>query len=195
MNPGRPVIALARAVSMLLGLGLLAAGAYGVAVWAGTSPAREWSLYLDRNWYYTAPQQSWWPWGLVAVAVASVLVGIAVLIACVRPRRASRTVLADDADGLCSVDTGAVCDAVAAEVAALEHVRGAEARTRLLRGDVTCILEVRASAEADIDRLRAGLADAAGNLAAVLGDRAPRLRILLEPDKPERPRAAERGLA
>ena len=194
MSSGRAVNALARAVSLLVGLGLVAAGAYGVAVWAGRSPAREWSLYLDRNWYYSAPQQNWWPWALLAVTVIAVLIGVAVLVASLRPRRAPQTVLSEDGSGRAVVEPGAVCDALAADLAALDDVYDADARARVLRGQVTYIAEVRSAAEADPDRLRAGIAQAAGRLTDVLGEAAPHLRIILEPAAPERPRAARRGL-
>lgn len=195
MSSGRAMHALARAVSLLVGLGLVTVGAYGVAVWAGRSPSREWSLYLDRNWYYTAPQQNWWPWALLAVTVIAVLVGVAVLVASLRPRRAPQTVLSDDASGRAVVEPGAVCDALAADLAALDDVHDAQARARVLRGQVICIAEIRSAAEADPDRLRAGIAQAAGRLTDVLGEAAPHLRIILEPAAPERPRAARRGLA
>ncbi len=194
MSPGRVVTTLARAVSLLVGVGLLAAGAYGVAVWADHSPAREWSLYLDRDWYYTAPQQSWWPWALLAVAVVAALVGVAVLTATLRPHRAPQTVLSDEQSGRSTVEPGAVCDALAAELATLEGVHDADVRARVLRGHVTYIVEVRPAAETDPDRLRAGIALAAGHVTTVLGAAAPHVRVIVEPAKPERPRAARRGL-
>src|SRR5699024_5747311 len=120
--------------------------------------------------------------------------GVAVLIASLRPRRAPQTVLSEDGSGRAVVEPGAVCDALAADLAALDDVYDADARARVLRGQVTYIAEVRSAAEADPDRLRAGIAQAAGRLTDVLGEAAPHLRIILEPAAPERPRAARRGL-
>ncbi|WP_182347945.1 hypothetical protein [Tomitella gaofuii] len=187
MNPGRGLEALARAVSAFIGLTLTAAGAYGIAMWAGLDLSAAWSVYLDRRWYYSAPGQTWWPWALLVIGVLSLAAGAATLIAYLRPRRARRIRLATSPLGVAAVEPSALCSAVSGEFAAIAGVQDSRAIARASGGGTVLTVTVRATADADPEEIRLGAAGAADHLATTLGASAPGLRVLLELAKPPRP--------
>lgn len=188
MNPGRPLAALARAVGAVVGLALLAGGAYGIAQWAGADLQRRWSLYLDRARFDTAPDSSWWPWGLLIAAVVAAVVGVVVIAACLRPRRAPQAPLEPSPLGWLGVEPGAVADALAASLASREGIESARAAARVVEGRTTLTLRVTAAPGTPRDRVEGHVRFAAAQLVEVLGEHCPALRVLVEFAPPERRR-------
>ncbi|QDQ96589.1 hypothetical protein [Tomitella fengzijianii] len=192
-SPGRALEAVARAVTALVGAASTAAGAYGIALWAGLDLSAAWSIHLDRRWYYFAPAQSWWPWALLAAGALALVTGAAILVAYLRPRRARRITLGSSPLGRAAVEPSALCSAVSGEFAAIAGVENASATARASGGGTVITVAVRAAADSDPDEIRRGAAGAADHLAATLGSSAPRLRVLLELSKPQRPPTGQPG--
>lgn len=179
MNVGRGLGLVGRLVTALVGIALIAAGAYGIAFWADVDFPDRWPVYLDRQWYFSAADQSWWPWALVGVAVLSIVVGALLVALHLRPRRAPQVSVGRTDLGALSIEPSAVGDAVAAQLADLPDVEGADARARVVGGQETITLNVRAVPDADVDELRAKMVEFAGAVADSLGKSTPCLRFIL----------------
>lgn len=180
---GRPAAAIARAVTLLVGLLLLAGGLYGVGLWADLPLAHSLSRRMDRLWYFTAAQQSWWPWALGVAAALFLVIGVGLVVSMVRPRPHRTVDLARRSLGLLTVSPAAVGGAIAASLEGVEGVLSAKSSSRMVRGIPTLSIDVRISPYTELAPLRALLESTAAYAAASFGPNSPAYRFIIQVDK------------
>ncbi len=131
----RWISAVDRIIVLIVGIALLAAGAYAIAWDAGASLIRTWVSRLDREVLFGLPEEPWWHWVLSGTFVLCVFAGFGLLYLNLRRRRTSAVTLRHNESGTdVSVDLGPVADGVAAELAQLdrraEHQEQSDGRSR-----------------------------------------------------------------
>lgn len=142
-----------RTVEALLGAVLLAAGALGLAVSFDALGDGE-SPLLPGAMRDLAQQQPWFWWAVAAVCVLLALLGLRWLVAQLSTDRIGRLDLTTDGrEGLTTVHSRALADAVEAEVEALRGVGSASA-TVIDRGGRRLALTVDLTEYADIAEIR-----------------------------------------
>ena len=134
-----------RILVTVLGLALLATGAFGL-LWYFDVPfaVDAWSRF-DREEFAALPTQSWWNAALAATIVVSALVAIGLLIGNLSPRRTGTLVIADDESLGIRVELDPLARAVAAEIAQFPGVDSARGRAIDDRGTATLAIAVHAS--------------------------------------------------
>ncbi len=147
-----------RTLTAFLGLLLLVAGGLGLAYSFGAFGTGERPLLPQPVRDY-AGDQSWFWWAVAGVCLLLALLGLWWLLAQLRTDRLSRVDLTtDDRDGLTTVHSGAVTDAVEAEVQGLRGVTGASAGLIERRGR-RLTLTVDLAEYADIADVRHAIED------------------------------------
>ncbi len=180
---GWPTVLISRLLVFLAGAALLIGGGYGIALWADMPLAHSLALRMDRLWYFTAPQQQWWPWVLGAAALVCALVGIALIVAVTRPRPHRVTELAQRSLGRLSVNPDAVADAIASSIEGIDGVSKAQANARKIAGVPTISITITIDAHTDVGALRALLESTTVHAAASFGPNAPSFRYFVRADK------------
>jgi hypothetical protein len=185
------VNAVNRTVTGLLGLVLLAAGGLGLAVSFGAFGNGRQPLLPQAMRDY-ATNQPWFWWAVAAVCLLLALLGLRWLLAQLQTDRLSRLDLTtDERDGQTTVHTGAVTDAVEAEVKSLRGVAGASAHLLDRRGQ-RLTLAVDLADYADIAEIRQTLEDRiVGHARQAIDD--PDLPVDIEL-RPSKTRSAGRGI-
>jgi hypothetical protein len=185
------VNAVNRTVAALLGLVLLAAGGFGLAVSFGAFGNSRQPVIPQPMRHY-AKDQSWFWWAVAAVCLLLALLGLRWLLAQLQTDRVSRLDLTtDDRDGRTTVHTSALTDAVEAEVESLRGVSGASAHLLDRRGQ-RLTLAVDLTDYADIAEIRHLLEDrVVGHARQAIDD--PDLPVDIEL-RPGRTRSAGRGV-
>ncbi len=180
-----------RTVEAVLALLLLAAGGLGLALSFGAFGDRDQPL-LPQTMREFAQDRPWFWWAVAAACLVLALLGLRWLLAQLRTDRIGRLDLeTDDRDGLTTVHTSALADAVEADAAGLRGVAGASAYV-LDRGGRRLSLAVDLTDYADIAEVRQGLEDrVVGHARQALDD--PELPVDIEL-RLGRARSAGRGL-
>ena len=75
----RWISAVDRIIVLIVGIALLAAGAYAIAWDAGASLIRTWVSRLDREVLFGLPEEPWWHWVLSGTFVLCVFAGFGLL--------------------------------------------------------------------------------------------------------------------
>lgn len=146
----RYIAALDRIVVLLLGVALVAAGAYIIAWDAGVQLIRTWVARLDRPRLLGIPEEDWWHWVLTGTFVVCLVAGFGLLYLNLRRRRTRAVELRHTESGTdVSVDLDPIADGVAAQLAQLPGVRNTKGRATVDRGLST--LSVVVNAEPGID--------------------------------------------
>lgn len=137
----RRLAALDRAITLVVGLALVAGGLalldwrYG---WVGT-----WGTAVNTSGFADTESTGWWPWAYAAAGIVVGLIGLVWLLAHA-PRRGERAVRlsgASDHDGAVRVDLNTVANAVAADFEARTTVTGVKGTAR--RRGTTHVIELR----------------------------------------------------
>ncbi|MCA0144003.1 alkaline shock response membrane anchor protein AmaP [Blastococcus sp. LR1] len=180
-----------RTILALLGLLLLAAGGLGLALGFGAFGDGDQPV-LPQPVRDFARNQPWFWWAVAAVCLLLALLGLRWLLAQLHTDRIGRLELTtDDRDGLTTVHTSALADAVEAEAESLRGVAGASAHV-LDRGGRRVALAVDLTDYADIAEVRQALEDRlVSNMRQALDD--PQLPVDIEL-RPSRTRSGGRGL-
>lgn len=145
-----------RVVLALVGLLLLAAGAFGLAVGFDAFGTAE-SAVLPAQVRQFPRQQPWFWWAVAAACLVIALLALRWLVAQLRTDRVGRLDLTtDDRDGQTVVHAGALTDAVEGEAEALRGVSAASAHLTDVRGRQLS-LTVDLADYADIAQVRQGL--------------------------------------
>lgn len=140
-----------RIIVLIVGIALLAAGAYAIAWDAGASLIRTWVSRLDREVLFGLPEEPWWHWVLSGTFVLCVFAGFGLLYLNLRRRRTSAVTLRHNESGTdVSVDLGPVADGVAAELAQLTGVRSTKSKATVDRGLPTLSIVVTADPSIDV---------------------------------------------
>lgn len=169
--------AVGRALTALLGFGLLVGGGSIVLWWMNVPLARQLYAHADRNWYRTAAEQSWWAWALAVVAVGATLAGLLLLAANLRPNRLGSiefpTSPAESATaGTASVSAGALANAIATHLGNHPLIESATGRAVYDRGLRTLRITLHATPDVPLDHLRRLAAEAVSDIAAATDDTA-----------------------
>ncbi len=185
------VNAVNRTIAGLLGLVLLAAGGLGLAVSFGAFGNSQQPL-LPQPMRDYATDQPWFWWAVAAVCLVLALLGLRWLLAQLHTDRLGRLDLTtDDRDGRTIVHTGALTDAVEAEVEGLRGVSGASAHMLDRRGQ-RLTLAVDLTEYADIAEIRHLVEDrVVGHVRQAIDDPGLPVDVELRPGKT---RSAGRGL-
>ena len=147
-----------RTVEALLGLVMLAAGALGLAVSFGAFGDGDGPL-LPQGMRDVAKEQPWFWWVVAAGCLLLALLGLLWLLAQLRTDRVSRMDLTtDDREGLTTVHTRALADAVESETESVRGVAGASASVIDRKGR-RLTLTVDLTEYADIPEIRRTLED------------------------------------
>ena len=147
-----------RTLHTLLGLVLLAAGGLGLAYGFGAFGGGEHPL-LPQGMREFAMEQPWFWWAVAGGCLVISLLALRWLLAQLRTDRLGRLDLTtDDRDGLTTLHSGALADAVENEAEQLRGVIGASASTRDQRGR-RLALTVSLAEYADIAEVRQALED------------------------------------
>jgi hypothetical protein len=145
-----------RVVLAVIGLVLLAAGGLGIATGAGAFSGSSGRL-LPTGVRSFARTSSWFWWVVAAGALVVALLALRWLIDQLRTDRAgSLDLTTDDKDGVTTVHSGALTDAVADEAEAVRGVTRASAQLRDRRGR-RLLLAVDLADHADIAAVRQAL--------------------------------------
>lgn len=176
---GRATIWASRALVFLTGAALLVGGVYGIALWAGLPLANSLALRMDRLWYFTAPEQQWWPWALGGAAALCLIAGLALVIAVLRPRPHRMAVLARRSLGVLAVDPGTVASAVASSIEGIDGVLKAQSSSRKIAGTPTISITVTISPHTAVAPLRSLLESTTRQAMASFGPGSPSFRYFV----------------
>jgi hypothetical protein len=163
--------AVGRALTALLGVGLLIGGGSIVLWWMDVPLARRLYAHADRDWYRTAAEQSWWAWALALVAVFATVAGLLLLTANLRPNRLGAIELTtppgeSPTPGTAAVSAGVLANAVAAHLGNHPLITSATGRAVHDRGLRTLRITMRADPDVPLDQLRGLAANAVADIAA-----------------------------
>jgi hypothetical protein len=180
-----------RVVETLFALLLLAAGGLGLAVSFGAFGDADTPL-LPQGMRDFARDQGWFWWAVAGACLILALLGLWWLLAQLRTDRVGRLDLTqDDREGLTTVHSGALTDAVEDEAQSLRGVVNASAHV-LDRGGRRLVLSVDLAEYADIAEIRQTLEDrVVGHARQSIDDLDLPVDIELRPGKT---RSARRGL-
>lgn len=174
-----------RSVLVLLGLLLLTAGVLGLVLsfgGFGTGPAA--GPVLPEQPRSFARENPWFWWAVAAGSLVLALLGLRWLVAQLGTDRVGRLDLtADESDGVTTVHSGAVTDAVENEVQAIRGVGGTSAHIR--GGQRRCLsMTVDLTERADIAEVRARIEQGVvPHLRQALGDPDFLVDVELRPDR------------
>ncbi len=185
----RRISILDRLVTLAAGTALLSGAAVTLAWVTGAQWARELVRRLDRGRIAAAPDASWWPTVLAAVAVLTFLAGLALLVVNLRRGRTpTMPVLPGAIDpgggtgaGL-SVDLSPLAIGLAAELAALSGVRTVRSTTLDDRGLATLRVTVIAESGIDVADFTRNAEAMARSMAAALPGAPVATQVLLHLD-------------
>ncbi|WP_427893366.1 hypothetical protein ACQHIV_10870 [Kribbella sp. GL6] len=167
----RGVIALDRAVGVLVALTLIGAGTLALLWWhAGTTH----QLTIPNR-----PTAGWWPWATGGGGLVVAGLGLWWLTAHLPRRVNGRFHLiderrADDGAGRLVADAHAAVAAAAVDLCRLPEIRDASGRVVADRGELVAELQCTIEPSAELETVQAAVTDAAAELHTVLG--LPRLR-------------------
>ncbi len=151
----RSTVGIDRAVTMALAILLIVGGAAVLGWRLHVDLARDAFAHADRQWYAGAPAEPWWDWSLAVVTVATLGLGLWLLIANLRLNRMGAVPLAGtDSFGTLAVNPGQLGDAAAAMLEQNLMVASASARAVVDRGCQVLRLTITAEAEISLDQLR-----------------------------------------
>ncbi|MFF0341406.1 hypothetical protein [Kribbella sp. NPDC004875] len=168
----RGVIALDRALGLIVALVLVASGALAVTWWYGVLPGAPASIRVHGPADHTTA--SWWPWATGAAGIVLVLLGLWWLVRHLPRRVGGRFTLAADRSGRLSADAHAAVAAAAEHLTRLPEVRDGSGRVVSDRGQLVAELQCTIEPSADLDLVHRAVTRAAADLQTVLG--LPRLR-------------------
>lgn len=184
----RIVAGIDRLLVLLVGLVLVLGGAFALAYHFGVPFAHDWMRHMDRLWYYTAPDQNWWPYALGIVAVLAAFSGVALLSTNLSRRRTDETVLDDNTLGTLTFEPSALAGVIAGSLAGTQGVRDAKARARNERGTPTISVTLIAEPGTDIHDLTALAERTSRQLDESIGEVALAIRYFVQYERPERVR-------
>lgn len=171
----RATAGLDRVVGVVLGLGLIVGGLAVLGWWQGVLTRRVPAVGRHTRGVLRsvadATDTRWWPWALAVGGILAIVLGVWWLLAHSRSRAVRRLPLAGSgATGRLSVDSGAVLDAAAADLAAVEGVRRASGRLLRDRRETVAELSLTMDADAELRPVVTGIDRAVSDLAGALGN-------------------------
>lgn len=159
-----------RLLTLLLGTGLVCAGAGLIAWRRRVGFVRRWLARSDRDFYLQAPHQGWWDFALAGVAVLALLAGVWLLAANLRPNRYSTIALGNSTGHETTVVAAAqVASAVAATLARDPAITDASGIAVIDRGRPTLRFTVTADAAIPITQVRSLISVANDDIEFALG--------------------------
>lgn len=187
----RATAAIDRLLVVLLGLGLLASGAFALAWYFDVPFATSTLSRFDRDIFGDLPTQNWWEAALAGTVIVSVLLAIALLIGNLSPRRTGTVEISSDESFAVRVDLGALARGVAADLAEFPGVESARGRAIDDRGTATLAVTVQTSPHIDIDAFTRHAEQKAEFVAEAMEGGAVALRVQVHVDAGPAPVRAE----
>lgn len=181
----RLVIAVDRAIALVVGLLLVALGAATVVWWNGSIAG--WPLQLGAGPVIRASTQPWWPWAAGAVGVVLVLVGLRWAAGHVPRRRVSHVKLpGSSAQGRLTAQVGPVGGLAADVFGQTPGVRSARGSIRHDRGQVLATIDATIEPGADLGQVAAAADRVSADLRRVLERDDMRAQVRLRVARRER---------
>ncbi|MDG3009082.1 hypothetical protein G4X40_02840 [Rhodococcus sp. D2-41] len=177
-----------RLLVVLAGLALVLGGAFALAYRFGVPFTHDWMRHMNRLWYYTAPDQNWWPYALGIAAVLTAFAGVALLATNLSRRRTDEAVLDDNTLGTLTFEPSALACVLAATLSAAPGVREAKAGARNQRGTPTISITLIAEPGTDIHDLTALAERTTRHLDESIGPVPLATRYFVQYERPERVR-------
>ncbi|WP_045821041.1 hypothetical protein [Williamsia herbipolensis] len=139
-----------RLITLLLGLVFIAVGAVAIAWELKVQQVRDQLDKIDLGWFDRTPDQSWWLYVLIGIAVGGILIGLLLLALNSRPRKTGTVVLpGSDGSGTLAVNPGKIANAVADDLA--RHRLITSTRSRAIDDRKRVMLEITVEAESNRD--------------------------------------------
>ena len=139
-----------RLITFLLGAVFIVVGAVAIAWQLKVQQVRDQLDKIDLSWFDRAPDESWWLYVLIGIAVGGILVGLLLLLMNSRPRKTCSVVLpGSDASGTLMVSPAKIANAVADDLA--RHRLITSTRSRAVDDRKRIMLEVTVEAESTRD--------------------------------------------
>ena len=119
----KKTVAALRTICALLGAILIVVGLWPILIRAGVGFAADAAKWIDHEVWASLPQRRWWPLLLAAVTLATLAMGLWMLISTVRVRRVSSyDSAASDTAGAITVDLNGVTGGIAKSVGSRDGI-------------------------------------------------------------------------
>ena len=139
-----------RLITLLLGAAFIVVGAAAIAWELKVQFVRDQLDKIDLSWFDRTPDQSWWLYVLIGIAVVGIVLGLLLLGMNSRPRKTGSVVLpGSDESGTLSVNPSKIAGAVADDLE--RHRLITSARSRAVDDRKRKMLEITVEAESDRD--------------------------------------------
>ncbi|MEH3153786.1 MAG: hypothetical protein PGN29_00040 [Gordonia paraffinivorans] len=139
-----------RLITFLLGVVFIVVGAVAIAWELKIQQVRDQLDKIDLSWFDRTPDQSWWLYVLIGIAVVGILVGLLLLGMNSRPRRTGPVVLpGSDESGTLSVNPSKIAAAVADDLE--RHRLVTSTRSRAVDDRKRKMLEITVEADSNRD--------------------------------------------
>ena len=162
----RATLAVDRVAALIVGLGLVGAGATLLSWWRGDLGL---SGALDLSAVVKQTTQPWWPWGVALAGLVLVLLGVRWLVAHIPARGVAKIRLPDTGpQGRLSAEVRSVAQVAAQVLATTQGVRSARGTIQRDRGQIVARLTATIEPHADLHTITAAADAVAADLKSVL---------------------------
>lgn len=145
-----------RFIFFILGVVLIALGVWPILIHFGVGFAVEAERWVDRGVWASVPDQPWWLWALIGIAVVSAVVGLWLIISSLRVKHFNKLKSeASTEDGDIINALSPITSGIAQHLEAQPGVEDASRSVAYDRGEPTVTFTVVADPDAAVPQLRA----------------------------------------